>query len=57
VGAPSAGFDYELTPADQRRTAAVGEEILDHTFTIESDEPHVKVAWRGTALRDPADRP
>jgi hypothetical protein len=57
VRAHRAGFDYDLTPADVRRTAVVGKAIIDHTFTIESDEPHVKVAWRVTALRDPADQP
>jgi hypothetical protein len=57
VRAHRAGFDYELTSADVRRTAAVGEQIVDNTFTIETDEPHVKVAWRVTALRDPADQP
>ena len=57
VRAHRAGFEYELTPANPHRSATVGEEILDHTFTIETDQPHVKVAWRVTALRDSAGEP
>ena len=47
-----AGFDYELTPICSTSAAVVAEEIVDHIFTIESDEPHVKVAWRVTPLRE-----
>jgi hypothetical protein len=47
-----AGFEYELTPIDPARTAAVTEEIADGRFTIATDEPHVKVAWRVTPLRE-----
>ncbi len=46
-----AGFEYELTPVASRYSAAVAEEIADGRFTIATDEPHVKVAWRVTALR------
>jgi hypothetical protein len=49
-----AGFDYELIAADPRRSAAVSEEILDHKFSVETDKPHVKVAWRVTPLRGAA---
>jgi hypothetical protein len=52
VRAHRAGFEYALTPADVRRRAAVVDEILDHRFTIETDEPHMKVAWRVTPLRE-----
>jgi hypothetical protein len=45
------GFDYELTPLESRCSAVVAEEIADNRFTIATDEPHVKVAWRVTALR------
>ena len=46
-----AGFEYELTPVGSRCTATVAEPIADGRFTIATDEPHVKVAWRVTALR------
>jgi len=45
-----AGFDYELTPIDARCAASIAEEIADNRFTIATDAPHVKVAWRVTAL-------
>jgi hypothetical protein len=53
VRAHRAGFEYELTPVDGRSSAVVAEEIDSDRFTIETDEPHVKVAWRITALREP----
>jgi hypothetical protein len=46
-----AGFDYKLTPVDSECSAVVAEEITDQRFTIATDQPHVKVAWRVTALR------
>jgi hypothetical protein len=52
VRAHSAGFDYELTPVASGCSAAVAEEIVDNRFTIATDEPHVKVAWRVTALEE-----
>jgi hypothetical protein len=45
-----AGFDYELTPVTSACSATVAEEIVDNRFTIATDQPHVKVAWRVTAL-------
>jgi hypothetical protein len=50
VRAHRAGFDYELTPVTPARSATLAEEIVDNRFTIATDEPHVKVAWRVTAL-------
>jgi hypothetical protein len=47
-----AGFEYELRPVGSACTATVAEEIADGRFTIATDEPHVKVAWRVTALRE-----
>jgi hypothetical protein len=47
-----AGFEYELTPIDSGCSATVAEEIVDDRFTITTDEPHVKVGWRVTALRE-----
>lgn len=46
-----AGFEYELTPIGSECSAVVAKEIEDERFTIATDEPHVKVAWRVTALR------
>lgn len=51
VRAHRAGFEYELTPVDARCSARIAEEIADDRFTIATDAPHVKVAWRVTALR------
>jgi hypothetical protein len=46
-----AGFDYELTPIGASCSAVVAEELANDRFAIATDEPHVKVAWRVTALR------
>jgi hypothetical protein len=51
VRAHSAGFEYELTPVDSDCSARVAEGIVDGRFTIVTDVPHVKVAWRVTALQ------
>jgi hypothetical protein len=50
-----AGFDYQLTPVDSACSAWMAEEIVNGRFTIATSEPHVKVAWRVTALRSGAD--
>lgn len=47
-----AGFDYELTPLGSPSSASVAEQLIDDRFTIATEEPHVKVAWRITALRE-----
>lgn len=52
VRAHRAGFDYELTAVGSPSAAVVAEEIADDRFTIATDQPHVKVAWRITALRE-----
>jgi hypothetical protein len=49
-----AGFDYQLTPVDSNCVATVAEEIAGGRFTIATDQPHVKVAWRVTPHREPA---
>jgi hypothetical protein len=46
------GFDYELTPIGSDCTARVAEEVREDRFTIETDQPHVKIAWRVTPLRE-----
>ena len=52
VRAHRAGFEYELTPLDSRAHARVAENVSDDRFTIATDRPHVKVAWRVTALKE-----
>ena len=52
VRAHTAGFEYELTPLAPATSAVVREEIAGNRFTIATDGPHVKVAWRVTALRE-----
>jgi hypothetical protein len=52
VRAHQAGFVYELTPVGSACSAMVAEEIVDDRFTIATAEPHVKVAWRVTALKE-----
>jgi hypothetical protein len=47
-----AGFDYELVPVEADCSAVVTEAIVEGRFAIETDVPHVKVAWRVTALRE-----
>jgi hypothetical protein len=37
---------YELRPFTHGIAAAIAAELSDGRFTIETDEPHVKVAWR-----------
>jgi hypothetical protein len=54
VRAHHSGFEYELTPIKSACSAAVVEVIANDRFTIATDEPHVKVAWRVTALTDDA---
>ena len=51
VRAHRAGFEYELTPLDSRAHARVAETVSDDRFTVTTDQPHVKVAWRLTALK------
>jgi hypothetical protein len=52
VRAHRAGFEYELTPVGSSSPAGVAAEIVDDRFTIATDDPHVKVAWRVTALKE-----
>jgi hypothetical protein len=52
VRAHRAGFEYELSSLDSRAHARVAEQVSDDRFTIATDQPHVKVAWRVTALKE-----
>jgi hypothetical protein len=47
-----AGFDYALTPVGSPCSAIGVEMTAEDRFTIATDEPHVKVAWRITAPRE-----
>jgi hypothetical protein len=52
VRAHRAGFEYELKPARSGCSANVAKEIAEERFTISTDQPHVKVAWSITPLRE-----
>ena len=39
-------LDYELRDLDPPSSARVTAELEDGRFTIATDQPHVKVAWR-----------
>jgi len=39
-------LEYELRDLDPQSSARVTAELEDGRFTIATDEPHVKVAWR-----------
>jgi hypothetical protein len=47
-----AGFEYDLTPIASACAATVAEGIVNDRFTIVTDEPHIKVGWRVTALEE-----
>jgi hypothetical protein len=42
-------LEYELRAFIPAVTATVAAQLLDGRFTIATDEPHVKVAWRVSA--------
>jgi hypothetical protein len=48
VGFLHGGLAYELHPVTAGVTAQIAAELSDGRFTIATDEPHVKVAWRIT---------
>jgi hypothetical protein len=43
---PARGLHYELRASAPRIGARVVAELMEGRFTIETDEPHVRVAWR-----------
>jgi hypothetical protein len=47
-----AGFDYQLAPIGSACSASLAEPIANDRFTIATDQPHAKVAWRVTALQE-----
>ena len=46
VGQLHGRLQYELRPFAHGITAAIAAELVDGRFTIATDQPHVKVAWR-----------
>jgi len=50
VGRLHGSVAYELRPFTNSVTAEIAAELMDGRFTIATDEPHVKVAWRIAAL-------
>jgi hypothetical protein len=48
AGALEPPLAYELRDLDPPSSARVTAELEDGRFTIATDEPHVKVAWRVT---------
>jgi hypothetical protein len=49
-------FEYELRDVDPPSTARISAALESGRFTVATDEPHVKVAWRITGHR-PAGQP
>ena len=48
-------LEYELSPIEPGVTATIAAEFADGRFTIATDEPHVKVAWRVSRRRQDGD--
>jgi hypothetical protein len=46
AGALEPPLEYELRDLEPPSSGRVTAELKDGRFTIETDEPHVKVAWR-----------
>ena len=57
AGPLEAPVEYELRDLEPPSTARLTGELDDGRFTIQTDEPHVKVAWRLTGRRPRGDRP
>jgi hypothetical protein len=49
-------LEYELRDIDPPSSARVTAELENGRFTIATDEPHVKVAWRLTSRSSPSPR-
>ena len=44
-------FRYQLTVIGQFAQAIVGSEMANHSFTVRTDKPNVKVSWQVTGIR------
>jgi hypothetical protein len=49
--APQPPIEYAVRNLEGRAATRVAAELEDGRFTIETDQPHVKVAWRITGQR------
>ena len=47
-------FRYQLTVIGQFAQAIVASEMANHSFSIRTDRPHVKVSWQVTGIRQDA---
>lgn len=47
-------FQYQLTVIGQFAQAIVSREIENNSFEIQTDQPHVKVSWQVTGIRNDA---
>ena len=47
-------FRYQLTVIGKRAQATVASEIENNRFTINTDQPYVKVSWQVTGIRQDA---
>ncbi len=47
-------FRYQLTVIGQFAQAIVASEMANHSFTIQTDKPNVKVSWQVTGIRQDA---
>jgi len=47
-------FRYQLTTIGQLCQATVASKVLNNTFTIKTDKPHVEVSWQVTGIRQDA---
>jgi hypothetical protein len=56
AGHLNTNVDYQLRPFTAGVTAHIAAELSDGRFTIATDEPHVKVAWRVSGRRPPIHR-
>ena len=57
AGRPLPPLAYELCDLDPQSSARVTAELNDGRFTIATDEPHVKVAWRVSGRRPASHQP
>ncbi len=46
AGRSHGSLEYELRPSTPNVNATIAAQLVDGRFTIATDEPHVKVAWR-----------
>ena len=57
AGPPGPPLELELRDLDPPSSTRVTAELKDGRFTIATDEPHVKVAWRVSGRRPASHQP